>query len=616
MNQFIYQNGSQGRGLWLAVTAALLLLSNTTVWAQRGVPRQGPPGQQASQEVDDAADQVRLLAVQVLEQVARNQPLSPTDVAEIEELLKNPNRFKGMFKKDDKVKLLLVEAYLAHYSGQGRDVTLDFINKARYFVKDDPDVNESTIVLGLYYEDYPLVKSVLGKLGPTGSATPDGLPDDQERPDPNASVPGLFGSTPDSPQDAPGQSKWGLQTRSGTRNRSGQDRGRDIAIGPPVPGVTIGDPTYVQHGGMPESGRTRSRPRGSRTSKASRPAESVLNLPVTHMPYEHLGEDFGQVLVRNVNGSYFQFVGGQGRLLCALLWALPADSGQDNRQGGPDYRGGFDPMAAPGPMPSPSRSNSRRGRSTSQQSRAADGSVPEVAYDLATNARQFSELFSAGVLSGKIDFLSVNLNGPAYMGHVVRFLMNKAWPWSNCLAEGPDPTSWQLDTPVQPVMVLVDVKGKIRYMGPVGGFLPRMLLDVEMPKATASAAGSFSMPDQSQQATGELMGILGALLGAGSDQQGASGRTDGGSGALGQVTAQPKQSEPQAQQMLEAATVQRKTSLGFGTPRRALRTCDEVLERYPDSIEADRAKRMIEEMISGNSVLVKERQRLGKYTGQ
>ena len=74
-----------------------------------------------------------------------------------------------------------------------------------------------------------------------------------------------------------------------------------------------------------------------------------------------------------------------------------------------------------------------------------------------------------------------------------------------------------------------------------------------------------------------------------------------------------KPSNHQAQQMLKTAKVQRKTNIM--SPRSALRMCDEVIERYPDTLEADEAKLMIKSMLSDHPQLKKERERLGKYVG-
>ena len=79
-----------------------------------------------------------------------------------------------------------------------------------------------------------------------------------------------------------------------------------------------------------------------------------------------------------------------------------------------------------------------------------------------------------------------------------------------------------------------------------------------------------------------------------------------------EVRIEPKESNPQAKQILETAHVQRKL-----TPRSALNSCDEVLERFPDSLEADEAKLMIKSILRSprGRVLKKEREQKGKYIG-
>ena len=47
----------------------------------------------------------------------------------------------------------------------------------------------------------------------------------------------------------------------------------------------------------------------------------------------------------------------------------------------------------------------------------------------------------------------------------------------------------------------------------------------------------------------------------------------------------------------------------------ALAKCDEVLEKYPDSLEADDARRLIESILSTNQEIKEKRKAAGKYIG-
>ena len=69
-------------------------------------------------------------------------------------------------------------------------------------------------------------------------------------------------------------------------------------------------------------------------------------------------------------------------------------------------------------------------------------------------------------------------------------------------------------------------------------------------------------------------------------------------------------SNAQAKRMLETARVQKRI-----TPRSALNTYDEILERYPNTLEAEETKLQIKSIIRRIPRLKKERERQNKYTG-
>ena len=73
-------------------------------------------------------------------------------------------------------------------------------------------------------------------------------------------------------------------------------------------------------------------------------------------------------------------------------------------------------------------------------------------------------------------------------------------------------------------------------------------------------------------------------------------------------------SNPQARNFLRAAQVQRKL-----TPISALRSCDQVLERWPNSQEAQEAKVMIKSLLDHGRLpndIKEQRKRQGKYIGE
>ena len=113
--------------------------------------------------------------------------------------------------------------------------------------------------------------------------------------------------------------------------------------------------------------------------------------------------------------------------------------------------------------------------------------IPNVAFDLDTNVNQFRDLFLNHINQGKIGFVGVNYD--TSISQVKQMLFEQPLPWPTCLkAEGVNTQQWKLPNIAGALLLLVDTKGKIRYIGPVGGFLPQMLLDMELGKATTAAA--------------------------------------------------------------------------------------------------------------------------------
>jgi hypothetical protein len=72
-----------------------------------------------------------------------------------------------------------------------------------------------------------------------------------------------------------------------------------------------------------------------------------------------------------------------------------------------------------------------------------------------------------------------------------------------------------------------------------------------------------------------------------------------------------RESVYQAKQMLQQAYVQKRL-----TPIGALRSCDTIMERWPESIEAQEAEEMIKSILRNRPDEKKERQKQGKYTGE
>ena len=338
-------------------------------------------------------------------------------------------------------------------------------------------------------------------------------------------------------------------------------------MGPGMPGMGMGPGA-----GMPPR---MSDPRSSRRPAARRrnSGKTHLDIPHKYMPYTHLGQTFQSLNVRNVNGSLYQFDSGQGEVLCALLWTLPQEE--------------------------------KSSRSSSLQEGGQGGHqmpVQDIVVDLWGNVDQFRTLYRFHRQSGKAQFVTVNLDAATSenIQQVEELFMEKPWPWVNFIAQDSGHTSeWKLKGQYSQAMVIVDPAGTIRYMGPVGGFLPLMLLDAQLEKATARQG---MMPAVAQKKEKE------PVVQVASPEKKVS-QTKQPESTLANSPS-PTPSSRQAKQILEAARVKKRIS-----KRGALNMYDDIISRFGDTQEAQIARMQIKAICRKDSRLKKERTKAGKYTG-
>jgi len=625
--------------------------------SRRGPGRTG----QADQKAMEALEKIEAAAMMILtDNLLQATPLQSTELPVIQSILETNKKFAGKFPKERKAYLYVLESLLAHYSGN-REVALD---KAKRAFRDDPknpDLSDLIIVLSLCYEHYEEAKmalnarkagsAVLGKGPPVSPALVKRGPRE-----PN--VPGILRSRPKEPNSVPRPRPSTPSTRPGSGAPSKWDRllstpSEQQPSRPGVPGRTPYGPGTAVPGKpgqttMPGRVPPRPNPRMSRTTIPQQNYQTILNLPVEYMLSKQLGEDFASMNLRSINGSFFPYASGKGQIFCALLWTSsgPHPQGSMPRLGGgrpivrrPNtgtfysddeeaYRGGF----------------SARRRSPMTTSPGVSGQprvIPNVAFDLDTNVNQFRELFFEHINEGKIGFVGVNYD--TSISQVKQMLFEQPLPWPTCLkAEGVNTQQWPLPDIAGALLLLVDTKGKIRYIGPVGGFLPQMLLDMELAKATTTVANVPDIPvmsspipsgftGSSKGESSSRKGILGFLFGGRNKNKGFN-QTATASNPEPNVPVRKKPVSPpptiarktpavtlngsniQARKLLRTAQVQRRL-----TPLSALRSCDEVLERWPNSPEAQDAKVMIKSLLEHGRLpndIKQQRKAQGKYIGE
>ena len=384
----------------------------------------------------------------------------------------------GRFNDESKSYLLMVESLLAYYQGN-HALALEKAHLAIEEVKNNSILNQNPvqlyITLSMSYGEYDEAKNLLTQIksgaavdpvrAATLAAQATGMPTQAVRPavrNPQTAAANRGGQTE---PPARTTSRWltnmGVvnQTVQGAANRNMGINQRMGGMGGMNPGMT---------GGMGGTGQ--------------QTTETFIGLPMDYLRYENIGDDFSTVSFRSINGSYIRFEPEKGQLLCALLWTLPEIQAGAN----PNL-----PAVRPNMQINPNLAmgtgmGTGMGMGATQTEDVPQPTIQPVAYDFNTNSTQFKELFQwhqNAVIEGKIQFIGLNLDyiDDYNRAEVAKTTFTNAWPWATCLIHDPlNQDQWeQTQTPGSALMMIVDTNGKIRYVGPVGGIIPKMILDNE-----------------------------------------------------------------------------------------------------------------------------------------
>ncbi|MBN2377118.1 MAG: hypothetical protein JXD22_11995 [Sedimentisphaerales bacterium] len=679
--------------LWFISFIALLLLAATFT------PASAQRGEAASRQQDLEATQIANgIKLKISDMILRDylsqcQILPDSDIQAINAELEYADKFKGKFSNEQKSHLFLAQSLIAHYSGQPIKA-IELAKKAYDAFPENSDMSAVVITLALYNEDYDTAKEIMKKIEAGFEVKTDLIPEEltstplPASTEPNDSqiansagepnTPGATASQLDkSNAESPSvqKSKWSIRkpsTGSGSGMKSPGATSKPTPNVRPTsspgsstrgPGVTRGPGAT---GGPGRTGSSIQRPR-KRTN-----IRTILDLPTDYMPYENLGDDFGKLFLRSVNGCLFYHDPGQGQLLCALLWTEnpPKKSlAKYNPAAGPSARsfpgGGSEGEFTPGryarseEMDEESVGMSYQSPPSSSRPGSARGPViAKAALDLGGNSAQFQELFSRYLPEGKAKFVGINFDPASDFTReqMINKLSISPCPWANCmLSDEFNTAQWKLHGVAGAVMLLVDTKGKVRYIGPVGGFLPKMLIDSELKKAKTEASLfklaanmlqgvdlsklasmvsaklparavsldpndlSFGVADDSKDKNDSVDDTSAddktkTATAADADSS-ASNTSPGKSAEPGSATgggSPSATSSPQAEQILNTALLQKRVST-----KKALEMCDEVLERWPDSKEANDAKAMIKSILRTPRGKVYKDLRIqqGKYVG-
>ncbi len=595
----------------IVVLAAGMIMFASSAWGQ-GRSGASPT---RGREVQEEARYFEQLSQQLLQDhLAGMMPLAKVDIEVILKQFVESEDLIKRFNTDEEAPLHLIKSLLAHFSRDGATAVAEA--KAAYdSAPESLEAVEALVAMSCYWGDYQAMKEVLSKVQAgkyvlenaalareteaasaenaevSGAATQGG--------DPNSAA----ASKSERKSEAPERRSRFSRDRSGGSDRGGNGQipgrgpqgmppGMNMDMDMPMMDMPMGPGMEMGPGGYP-GGTHRSpgkRPSGAETETVKLKGKSYLKLKLNCMPYEQLGEDFPAVQLMNFNHSTFSFRPGQGQILCSLLWT---SANEDNK-----------------PRATARRSGSGVNLLTMDMGQemipanAGKLDIPDPTEDLWKNMDQFRWLFEDTVATGRVVTAAINLDelNSDTQKQIATMAVELPCPWPVCL-QGDPINAGQLEglPAAAPIMLLVDTQGKIRYMGPVGGILPQMVIAAQIAEAMESVPEVVTTMARIETAGGK-------------DDAGQAEEAAEAAAVVEEVKAPEvveKVSEPQAKRKLQVAYVQKRLS-----KQSALKECDDILEQWPDSLEADEAKVLIGTICRGNPSISSKRRAAGQYVGE
>lgn len=216
---------------------------------------------------------------------------------------------------------------------------------------------------------------------------------------------------------------------------------------------------------------------------------------------------------------------------------------------------------------------------------------------------------------GPIQYASVNCNSSQVLPAlklVFEDALNLSGAWPQFIRTPANNPQLEKITPVSGVILIAGTDGVVRYVGPANSVIAKAIIKQETRTVSGDLASFFSQSNL-----------------AGNIQELAAGIAGQVQNTMSQATTEYKEDAPanidiaddptivQAQQKLELAKLKAGTPFGLSL-KSALDYCDEVLEGWPGTAEAEEAKRIISEVCSKTAArqYVRERIRDGKYVGE
>ncbi|MBI9017864.1 MAG: hypothetical protein JEZ07_11460 [Phycisphaerae bacterium] len=548
-------------------------------------PNNMNPQQTAQQASQKAAN---ILASVLDRTVLSGKSVDPNTVSYVNDMVTGLTRDEQKVINNDpvaKVNIDLAEAYMAYFAGQDDDLDKKISSIKSSLKRANYDKNGSDALVYLYYirKDYKNLGDYLGQLVRAKASVEAG-------------------------SDALLQAKLSLDSYKGIDSSAASDRnargnnnrgGMDMGMG--MPGM-----------GMP-GGMGMGMPGGFGAA-----TKSALNLQIGYMPVESLGLKVPMMNLVDMNGCRFNYNPGNGNMLAMLLWTLPPKS---KVQGGPNSMMG---------MGMPGMGFNNRG------AKVKANAVKPTVLDLDGNVNQFRELYvqaaKHGIL-GSVKFVAVNCNEVQQLGDVVDVLSKQSWPFINCMRNATENKAFfdslgkEFQT-ASPIMVLVGVEGDICYAGPVGGALAFNCMAREA-QGISLAGGGLDMSGAEQAIATGMLEMMGNMMKASgqnmseADQAKVAQAVKGGQA----VTATETKKEVKVKEVddVDAVIANHEATQWLSMAETKMRVlsfniamdwCDKVLEKYPDSAEADKAKELIRKCLDKRPMYKNSRKNKKLYIGE
>jgi len=335
---------------------------------------------------------------------------------------------------------------------------------------------------------------------------------------------------------------------------------------------------------------TRSSARRRRSSRmpmsmgmGSRSAGATLDFDPDALQYALFAKKLSKMQLHCLNASTFVFDPDQ-TALCLMFWKLPSEEDNETfirpRSIDPFSSGPLSMMGAP-PMTPRSKTRSRRSR----RGRQDDSSIEMDA---------FCDLFLDRFENANVRFLGANTDDIETRPDVMESLMENPWPWAQVMATDPANSALEKFASLdfkQPALAIVAPGGLITYAGPATGFLPALLIDYYTSNNQTQPAVVEEQPNRDQPslfAASDANDISSVFE---SKPAAAVRPPAGGLGAEEELN-------PQADEWYQLALAFSKQGGVLPTIKygNMVRYCRLILENYPETSYAEKARQMLREI--------------------